>query len=153
MEADARIAVRSRAPLSRETGMGLVAITLAVVTMAVDHLIGSDPGLEDPVAFVITVSLSVALWAFVFGRVVPRAKASPERAAKVGFVCSLLAVFPGVPTLFVGLPFILSAGAIALGLVGRESRRGRLATAAIVIGSAVMVLALWYLGSGAGVEG
>jgi len=139
--------------ISRETAIGLVAITLAVITMAVDHLIGSDPGLEDPVAFVVTVSLSVALWIVVFGRVVPRAKQAPEQAAKTGFVCSLLAVFPGVPTLFVGLPFILSAGAIALGLVGRGSRQGRLATAAIVIGSAVLVLALWYLGSGVGLEG
>jgi hypothetical protein len=38
--------------------IGLAAITLAVVTMVFDHLVGSDPGLEDPVAFVITVGLT-----------------------------------------------------------------------------------------------
>jgi hypothetical protein len=145
----------ARRALSRETLIGLVAVTLAIVAMAVDHLIASDPGLDDPLAFVITVGLSLALWAFVFGRVVPRAKADAnpgEKAATSGFVCSLLAVFPGVPTLFVGLPFILSAGAIALGLLGRDSRHSRLAWAAVVIGSLVLLLSLGYVVSGGGIE-
>ena len=155
MEATTQIASSGHLRPSRETIVGFVALTLAVVAMAVDHLVASDPGLDDPVAFVITVGLSIALWLFVFGRVIPRVKADPnpgEKAAKSGFVCSLLAVFPGVPTLFVGLPFILSAGAIALGLAGRGSRRSRLAIAAVVIGSLVMALSLWYLASGGGIE-
>lgn len=156
MQSPAPTVTAGRAPVSRETLIGLAAITLAVVTMAFDHLVGSDPGLEDPAAFVITVSLSLAVWGVLFGRVIPRTKAGPnpgDTAAKRGLVCSLLAVFPGVPTLFVGLPFVLSAGAIALGLLGRNSRRSKLAHAAIVIGSLVLLLALWYLGSGAWSEG
>jgi hypothetical protein len=144
MHSPALAATAGRTSVSRETLIGLAAITLAV-----DHLIGSDPGLEDPVAFVITVSLSLALWGVLFGRVIPRTKTATnpgETAATRGLVCSLLALFPGVPTMFVGLPFVLSAGAIALGLLGRDSSKSGRARAAIVIGSLVLALALWYLG-------
>jgi hypothetical protein len=149
MHSPALAATAGRTSVSRETLIGLAAITLAVVTMTFDHLIGSDPGLEDPVAFVITVSLSLALWGVLFGRVIPRTKTATnpgETAATRGLVCSLLALFPGVPTMFVGLPFVLSAGAIALGLLGRDSSKSGRARAAIVIGSLVLALALWYLG-------
>jgi hypothetical protein len=152
MDTNAVAFTTGRAPVSRETVIGLAAITLAVVTMVLDHLVASDPGPDDPVAFVVTVSLSLALWGALFGWVIPRIKARPdaaERAATIGFVVSLLAVVPGVPTMFVGLPYVLSLGAIGLGLLGRDSRRGRLAYAAIVIGGIVLALALFYLGSGA----
>jgi hypothetical protein len=36
---------------SRETLVGVAATALAVAAMAVDHLLGDDPGLEDPPAF------------------------------------------------------------------------------------------------------
>jgi hypothetical protein len=132
--------------VSRETRIGIGVAALAVAGMAVDHLLDDDGGMAaDPGGFVLTVVVSLALAAFVFGRVVPRAKASPERvkrATKAGLVCGLLAVPAVLTTLWLGLPFALAGGAIALGLIGREGRGGRRATAAIVIGAIVLVLSV-----------
>jgi hypothetical protein len=42
--------------------------------MAVDHLVGDDPGLEDPPAFLISAALVQVIAVLPFGRVVPRAR-------------------------------------------------------------------------------
>jgi hypothetical protein len=121
--------------LSRETAIGLFACALAVAAMAVDHLI---PG--DPIAFLVTSALALALAALLFGRLIPRTKASPDSstvAGRRGIVVSLLATL-SIPTLFVGFPFVLGAAGVALGLLGRSGRR-RLATAAMVIGMLVVL--------------
>jgi hypothetical protein len=125
--------------LSRETAIGLLAGTLAVAAMTVDHLI---PG--DPIAFLVTSTLALALAAFVFAYIVPRTKASPEpatTAARTGILVSLLAAL-SMPTLFVGFPFVLGAGGVALGLLGRGGGRHRLATAAVVIGTIVVLFSV-----------
>jgi hypothetical protein len=101
--------------------------------MAVDHLMGDDPGLEDPPAFLVASGLCVLVALFVFGAVIPRT--SPERAARRGFASSLLAVL-SVPLAFLGFFFVLAGGGIELGRLGH----GRLATAAIAIGSVVVLL-------------
>jgi hypothetical protein len=122
--------------LSRETAIGLLAGVLAVAAMTVDHLI---PG--DPIAFLVTSALALALATFVFGYLVPRTKASPEpttAAARRGILVSLLAAL-SMPTLFVGFPFVLGAGGVALGLLGRRGGRHRLATAAVIIGASVVL--------------
>jgi hypothetical protein len=108
--------------------------------MAVDHLMGDDAGLEDPSAFLIASGLSLALWVFLFGRVVPRAKVSPpDRKARYGLICSVLAVVPGITTVWLGVPFVLAGAGLALGLSARESQRSRRATAAIVIGGLALL--------------
>ena len=53
-------------------------------------------------------------------------------------VCSLLAVL-SIPTLFVGLPSVLGGGGIALGLLGRDGERKRLAITAVVVGALVVL--------------
>jgi hypothetical protein len=106
--------------------------------MAVDHLI---PG--DLIAFLITSALALALTALLFGRVIPRTKASPEPsrvAARRGSLVSVLAVL-SMPTLFVGFPFVLGAAGVALGLLGRSGDRRRLATTAVVLGGLVFLFA------------
>jgi hypothetical protein len=133
--------------LSRETWIGVGTLVLAVAAMAVDHLFGTDPDSDDsfpvdPAAFLISVGVSALLAAFLFGRVVPRAKArrsESERTAVQAAVCSGLAVVPGIGLLWLGFPLVLAGGGIALGLLGRRGERRRLATAAVVLGMIVVV--------------
>ncbi len=73
----------------------------------------------------------------MFGVVVPRARLNPDRAAKRGFLLSLISVL-GIALIWLGVTFVLAGGAIALGLVGRRGARARLATAAVVIGLVVL---------------
>ena len=134
----------------RETAIGLVVSGLALAAMAADHLI---PG--DAVAFLITSALALGLAALLFGRVIPRIKADPAApvlAAKRGIVISLLAVL-SIPTLFVGFPFVLGGAGVALGLLGRDGERKRLATAAVVIGALVVLFATGaYIAMGGNTE-
>src|SRR5918994_3773800 len=106
-------------------------VALGLAAMAVDHLIGDDPGLEDPPAFLISAAIILTITAFLFGRVVRRAR-DPGRA---GFIVAVLAV-ASLPLIWLGVPFVVAPAAIAL------SRRGdgRLATAAVAIGGVVMLL-------------
>jgi hypothetical protein len=85
----------------------------------------------------------LALPALLFAYLIPRTKASPEPstvAARRAILVSLLAAL-SLPTLFVGFPFVLGAGGVALGLLGRSGRRHRLATAAALIGALVVLFA------------
>jgi hypothetical protein len=133
---------------SRETWIGVGTLALATAAMAVDHLFGNDPESDDSfpvdlVAFAISVGISALLAAFLFGRVLPRAKArgaESERTAVHAAVCSGLAAVPGLGFLWLGFPLVLAGGGVALGLLGRRSRRRRLATVAIVVGALVVAL-------------
>ena len=121
--------------MSRETAIGIATTALAIVAMVFDHLIP-----DDPVAFAISVALSVVVAAFLFLRVIPRTKAAEEPeelAATRALVCGLLAV-PALILVWVGIPFPVAGGAIALGLIGRRRRR---ALVAIVLGIVVLLLA------------
>jgi hypothetical protein len=51
--------------VSRETWIGIAVTVLALVAMAVDHLMGDDRGLEDPPTFLVASGLSLALAAFL----------------------------------------------------------------------------------------
>jgi hypothetical protein len=134
--------------LSRETWIGVGAFAVATAAMAIDHLIGNDPERADPfpvdpAAFLISVGLAAILALFLFGRVVPRAKArdaDPDRTAVNAAIFSGLALVPGFALLWLGFPFVLAGSGIALGLLGRRSRRRRIATAAVVVGAIVVVL-------------
>ena len=115
---------------------------LALLAMAVDHLMGDDPGLEDPPTFLISAGLILGLAALVFGVIIPRAKAATapaRRAARDGLILSVLAVVPGIAALWLGLPFILAGGGVALGLFARRQEPSGLAGAAIVIGTLMLL--------------
>lgn len=143
MEAELHVSDRpARGRVARKTVIGIGASALAVFAMAVDHLLEQGGGFAaDPWAFVLAVGLSLALAGVVFGRVVPRANAAgPESAATRALACSLLAAVGLVPLLWLGLPIVLGAGGIALGLNGRRGERRRLALAAIALGAIVVGL-------------
>jgi hypothetical protein len=125
--------------VSRETGIGVAVTVLAIVAMAFDHLLrGSD----DPAAFALSSAISLALSVYVFGFVVRRVKAQPapaERAATRGFVLSVLSVF-AITLVWLGVPWVLAGGGVALGLLGRTGERRRLAFGAVVLGALVLLL-------------
>ena len=130
--------------LSRETWIGVATTALAVATMAVDHLLGTDrgegdEGAVDPGAFVLTAGLSLVVALVVFGRVVPRAREEPLRAGRRALVCSLLAVAT-LPLAFLGFPVVLGGGALALGLIARRGEHRRVGTVAIALGAAVVLV-------------
>lgn len=110
--------------------------------MAIDHLVGTErdageAGLADPGAFVLATVLSLVLLAGLF-LVVVRRTPNPTAAATRGAVCSGLAI-PAIVLSFLGLPYPLAAAGIALGLRGRTGERRRLAGAAVLLGSLVVV--------------
>ena len=106
-------------------------VALGLAAMAVDHLLGDDPGLEDPPAFLISAAIILAITTLLFAGVVRQAR-SPGRAA---FIVALFAV-ASLPFIWLGAPFGIAPAAIALGLRGD----GRLAIAAIAIGLVVLLL-------------
>jgi hypothetical protein len=54
-------------------------------------------------------------------------------------ILSVLAVVPGIAALWLGLPFILAGGGVALGLFARRQEPSGLAGAAIVIGTLMLL--------------
>jgi hypothetical protein len=112
-------------------------VGLAIAAMAVDHLLGSDPGLEDPPTFLIASALTLALAALVFGRIVPNA-IDAGRETRDGLVLSAVAVVPGIATLWLGLPFVLGGGAIALGLAARQRHASRRALITVALGALIL---------------
>jgi hypothetical protein len=105
---------------------------LGLAAMAVDHLLGDDPGLEDSPTFLVSGAIILLLITLLFGFVVPRAR-EPRRT---GFILALPSVL-SLPFIWLGAPFAVAPAAIALGLRGE----GKLAAAAVAIGSAVLLLA------------
>ena len=76
--------------LSRESLIGLLALTLTVVVMAVEQLADSNPGLVDPIGFMSTPACS--WWRYLFFVAVPRIKSHPSCrgvAAPLALVVSL----------------------------------------------------------------
>jgi hypothetical protein len=125
--------------------VGLVALLIAVGAMAVDHLIGTertdDEGLVDPAMFSISVVLSLAVAAVLFGWFIPHERRhGPERSARSGLVCSIASVVPGLAFIWVGFPFVVAGAGLALGIEGRSGTRRTEAAAAVVIGALVLVL-------------
>ena len=82
--------------------------------MALDHLVGNesespDTGLVDPLAFAVSVALSIGVAVLLFGSVVPRAEnRGPERAAVIGLILSVLSFVPGIGFLWLGFPFVIA---------------------------------------------
>jgi hypothetical protein len=120
-----------------EAAIGIGVTALALVAMVFDHLLGDDPGLEDPVAFAIASVLTLGTAVVVFGLLVPRATAHSSLAAKRGLVLSIVAII-AISLIWLGVTFVLAGGAIALGLHGRRGERAGLGWAAIAIGATVL---------------
>ena len=118
----------------RETRIAISVTLLATAAMAVDHLLGDDPGLEDPPMFVIACAVTVGLALLVFGRIVPRARVAGHEG-RDGLILSVVAVVPGIATLWLGPPFVLAGGGLALGLYAwrDHDRRGAVAIALAVL--------------------
>jgi predicted permease len=108
-----------------------VGVSLGLAAMAVDHLLGDDPGLEDPPAFIISSAIILVIATLLFGLVVRRAR-DPRRGSFIVAVLSVLSL----TLIWLGVPFAVAPAAIALGLRGE----GRLAAAAIAIGVLVLLL-------------
>ena len=137
--------------MRRETAIAVAVLVVAVGTMAIDHLIGTESGpdetgLADPGAFVLSVGLALVLVALFFGLVVRRAvRDEPEESTLKAVAFSLLAVLT-LPLLFLAVPFPFAGAGLALGLHARDGRRWLLATAAVVVGAFVLALgAVAYL--------
>jgi MFS family permease len=123
----------------RDRGIAICVTTLAIAAMVVDHLLGDDPGLEDPPMFAIACAVTLGLSALVFGRIVPRAQRA-NREARDGLILSIVAIVPGIATLWLGPPFVLAGGGLALGLHAWSVRDRR--------GVAAVALAVLMLGFG-----
>jgi hypothetical protein len=133
-------------PGGRETAVAVVVAVVSVVTMAIDHLIGteserSESQSAEPIAFVASTVLALVLTALLFLLVVRGAKRKGDGVATKAIICSLLAVVT-VPLLFLAVPFPFAGAGIALGLLGRDGTRPRLSIAAVVIGALVLALGL-----------
>lgn len=131
---------------SRETLLAVAVAAVSVATMAIDHLIGTEdePGesqAAEPIVFVATAGLALTLTAVLFRFVIRPASRDPDGAARRAILYSVLAVVT-VPLLFLAVPFPFAGAAIALGLIGRDGRRRRLATTGAVIGALVVALGL-----------
>jgi hypothetical protein len=129
---------------TRSAWLAALSLGLALAALAIDHLLGtergeSESGLADPTTFAVSVGLCLLAAVVVFGWLVPRARSrGPERAAAVGFIASVLSVVPGIAFLWLGFPFVVAGGGVALGLEGRRGGRRWLALAAVVVGAAMM---------------
>jgi energy-converting hydrogenase Eha subunit A len=131
---------------TRERAIAAAVAVVSVVTIALNHLIGTESERNEsqsaePIAFVTTAALALGLTAVVFRFVVGRADRSPQSVATKAIACSVLAVAT-VPLLFLAVPFPLAGAGIALGLMGREGNRRGLSTAAVVVGVLVLALGL-----------
>ena len=132
--------------LRRVRWIGAAAFSVAVVAMAIDHLIGTEgdeeSGLADPATFGVSVALCGLLAVVLFAWLAPRAiSRGPSRAATTGLICAVLSVVPGIALLWLGLPFVSAGAAVALGMEGSRDRRWQ-GAAATAIGLMVVVLGL-----------
>jgi energy-converting hydrogenase Eha subunit A len=123
-----------------------VVVVISVVTMAIDHLIGTESERDEsqsaePIAFVTTTALALGLTAILFRFVVGRAQRQPQTVATKAIACSVLAVAT-VPLLFLAVPFPFAGAGITLGLMGRDGSRRGLSTSAVVVGALVLALSL-----------
>ena len=124
---------------SRELAIGAVVTALAIVAMWFDHMRGDDPGYEDPVAFFVSVGVVFATAVVLFGYVVPGVRSDPRRAARRGLVTSVLSVLT-VALIWLGVPWVVAGAGIAMGVIGLEGERRRIAALAIIVGAITLVL-------------
>jgi hypothetical protein len=117
--------------------IGVAAAALAALALAGANFIGTDEhGGVGP--YVLTLAVSVAIAAALFGWAIPRIE-QPGRSGLVVAVFALLSL----PVFWLGLPYVLGPAAIALGLLGRARSGGTgAATAALVLGVLATIAAV-----------
>lgn len=128
---------RSSSRRSSAYAIGACVTALALSIVVIDHWVGDEPGVDDPVAVLAGGAVSVLLAALLFLRVIPatlRHPQAPEEAAKRGLLCSIVGLVT-IPLVFLGLPVVLGGAGIALGLTGLAGTRRGMAIAAIAIGA------------------
>ena len=126
--------------------IGACVTALALTIVVIDHWLGDESGVDDPVAVLAGGAVSVLLATFLFLRVIPATQRHPqaaEEAAKRGLVCSILGLVT-VPLVFLGFPVVLGGAGIALGLTGLAGTKRGMAIAAIVLGALPIVAGSIY---------
>lgn len=121
--------------MSRQNLFGAaVAAVLAAAALAAANFAGDDEnGGVGPYALTLIVSLALA--AILFGWAIPRI----ERPARAGLVAGVIAVL-SIAVFWTGLPYVLGPAAVVLGLLGRTRLEGRGgATVAVALGALATV--------------
>ncbi len=121
-----------------------IAIVGAVALNALGIWGDGTPNHEDDalVSFVVVCGVIAVASGLVFGLFVPRALkriAATGQAGVGALVLSVLALLLVVPGYWTGLPPVLAAGGIVVGLAGRTATRSGMAIAAVVIGLLAVV--------------
>lgn len=132
-----------------ERVVGAVAVAVAIVAMAFGYVIGNDPGESgDTVGFIVVSAIAVALGAFMFLWVIPRARAAAgagNRPARDGLITAIVG-FVSLAAFWLSLPYVLGPAAVILGLIGQERApsagdAGK-SKAAVIVGALTFVLAI-----------
>ncbi len=117
-----------------------VALATAVGAIAFNALgifgDGSDGAEYSGGEFWVISGLIAVATAVVFGLVVPR---YAGRSAGVGLGLATAGLLLLVPAFWSGLPAVLGAGGVVLGVAARRTRRSGVATAAVAIGALAMI--------------
>ena len=134
----------------RVSWIGLASLGVALAAMTVDHLLGTEAdagesGLADPATFAISAVLTLVAAVFLFGWLVPRVRGQGgERAASVGLACSIVSAVPGVVFLWLGFPYACAGAGVQLGRDSRRGARPGRALAAVVLGTAVLLVGVAF---------
>jgi hypothetical protein len=122
-----------------------VAAVLLLIGMPIGYLT-DNPSTGDVIGLIVLTLVSLGIMAAIFLWFVPRELVAAEgvnRPARTGLILGVVA-FVTVIVFWTGLPFPLGAGAVALGLAGRElaprAGDGGRATAALVLGALAVLL-------------
>lgn len=109
---------------------GFAAAALTAVALAAANFIseGENGG---PGPYAITLGLSLAIAAVLFGWAIPRS----ERPARAGLIAGALGLL-SLPVFWSGLPYVLGPAAVVYGLLGRARTDTRASgTVAVVLGA------------------
>jgi hypothetical protein len=120
--------------LSRQTIylVGIVAAAVTAAALAAANFVATAPGDNGGGGeYAITLALSLAVAAAIFGWLIPRTR----RPAHVGIVVGAIGLL-SVAAFWSGLPYVLGPAAIVLGLLGRTRPEQRAAgTVAVALGA------------------
>jgi hypothetical protein len=122
-----------------------VAAVLLLIGMPIGYL-GGSTSTGDVIGLIVLTLVSLGLMAAIFLWLIPRALGGSEGVngpARTGLLLGVVALVT-VVVFWTGLPFPLGAGAVALGLAGRElaprAGDGGRATVALVLGALAVLL-------------
>ncbi len=136
--------VSTLSPRTRARGVGLVVLAV-IVGIWIAYLTTSDDprdrSADDWIALGILVVVLAVIWRFVV--VGPLQRAEGNTPAKVGLIIGILGVL-GNGLFWSGLPFVLGAGALVLGIEGRKRSaigygRAGMAQWALILGAVAVV--------------